>query len=318
MPWFPFTGTAGVCLFFIISGFLITSLLLNERGQSRTVCLRLFYIRRCLRIFPPFYCYLAVISVLLALKLLPPVDGRGFLAAATYWRNFYNGPSDWVIEHTWSLSVEEQFYLIWPIVVSVLSLRRAFVAGVVGVAGWPLLQMLRHGQPFHPDGHGALEKAAIETVLYGSLLAMAVRSSRAKPVLSVLASGVAGLVVPVALLWLIYRLNITGASVWPKQLTWMLSPLRNSLMTWFLWWCVQNQSHPFGRFLEARPVAFLGSMSYSLYLWQQPFLGFVHGWAATFPQNYLFAFVCAAASFFLVEKPLNSLRRRWQPATTAS
>src|SRR5439155_19913173 len=64
LRWFPLTGTTGVSLFFIISGFLITTLLLDERERYGRISLKDFYIRRSLRIFPAFYCYLAVVLLL--------------------------------------------------------------------------------------------------------------------------------------------------------------------------------------------------------------------------------------------------------------
>ena len=117
----------GVSVFFIISGFLITSLLLKELDATGTIGLRRFYLRRSFRIFPPFYLYLSIVS-LLTLAGVFHIQLRALLFAATYMSNYYLGPggSSAALQHTWSLSLEEQFYLVWP--AALLFLRRSSTA----------------------------------------------------------------------------------------------------------------------------------------------------------------------------------------------
>ena len=100
-------GGAGVYLFFIISGLLITFLLMREKTASGNVDLKSFYFRRSLRIFPPFYAYLAVVLILWALGM--EEKWGSVLAAATYISNYYLPPIGGLLAATWSLSLEEQF-----------------------------------------------------------------------------------------------------------------------------------------------------------------------------------------------------------------
>src|SRR5262249_1060512 len=102
----------GVRVFFVISGFLITQILLEELAESGTVQLGRFYFRRTLRIFVPYYAFLIALFALerAGVILVGPND---FQAAATYTTN-YNPHAAWQLAHTWSLSVEEQFYLLLP------------------------------------------------------------------------------------------------------------------------------------------------------------------------------------------------------------
>ncbi|HMC86217.1 MAG TPA: acyltransferase family protein, partial [Chitinophagaceae bacterium] len=103
----------GVKLFFVISGFLITTLLIKEKIKTNTINLKKFYIRRFLRIFPVFYLFLIVIIVLnFVLHLAIP--WYIFLTAALYLTNFFIYQTHWTMVHFWSLSVEEQYYLVWP------------------------------------------------------------------------------------------------------------------------------------------------------------------------------------------------------------
>ena len=110
-------GNQGVAVFFGISGLLITHLLLKELRHNGNISLRRFYLRRTMRIFPPFYVFLLVIGILSVLHQVH-VSAGDMLAAATYTWNYvsFEGKgSRWFLAHCWSLSLEEQFYLLWPL-----------------------------------------------------------------------------------------------------------------------------------------------------------------------------------------------------------
>ncbi len=305
-----FNGTAGVCLFFVISGFLITTLLLRERQKTGRISLRDFYIRRTLRIFPPFYIYLAFVAVLWAWGTVE-VNPRGFLAAATYWRNFYYGPEDWIIQHSWSLTIEEQFYILWPTCVALLTPPLSFLAGLGLMLFWPLLRFLKHGFLFSPIGTDAMRTAGIDTILFGVILAYLVHSPRWGPRLRNAVRGYTWLVVPLVTLWMAY----TCQHHWPASWTFALPLLRNVSLTILLWWSIVNVDTPIGRLLNWKPVVFVGLISYSLYLWQQLFL-VPYFKSPPFPQltalpAYILAFVAGTLSYYLVEKPTDRLRKRF-------
>ncbi|HMA03779.1 MAG TPA: acyltransferase, partial [Gemmatimonadaceae bacterium] len=138
----------GVCVFFVISGYLITTLLAREAELRDGVSLRRFYLRRTLRIFPPYYAYLLTILVgVFALGWeLPP--GARLWPAFTYTTNVI--PTHfWLTLHAWSLSIEEQFYLTWPIVLALSIRHRGVSAGLrsgqrlalMGLMAFPLLRV---------------------------------------------------------------------------------------------------------------------------------------------------------------------------------
>lgn len=109
-----FNGALGVNVFFIISGFLITILLIEEKKKNGYISLKDFYIRRTLRIFPAYYFLLLVYYILQVYGLLD-INRLGWISVLTYTKQFYDGgPHE--IGHLWSLSVEELFYLIWPFI----------------------------------------------------------------------------------------------------------------------------------------------------------------------------------------------------------
>lgn len=121
-------GELGVRIFFVISGFLITYLLLKERSKNGGVNLKAFYIRRLLRIFPVFYFYLGIVAIL-NFSLGFQVPSLYFLSAALYIQNFSPWGSSWLIGHSWSLAVEEQFYLLWPAIFFVSKNLKSFLYG---------------------------------------------------------------------------------------------------------------------------------------------------------------------------------------------
>lgn len=119
-------GRLGVTVFFVISGFLITTLLLRERERRGSISLKGFYLRRAVRIFPAFLAFMAFIIVAHEMGWIQ-LNRYDLVSAFTYTVNYHPGRS-WYIGHLWSLSVEEQFYLLWPLALVVLSRTRALAA----------------------------------------------------------------------------------------------------------------------------------------------------------------------------------------------
>lgn len=119
-------GTLGVDLFFAISGLLITYRMLEEHDRTGEVSLRSFYIRRAFRILPAALLFLAVVSVLSAIGILP-ITPMEIISSLLFFRNYYADatPLTWYTVHYWSLSVEEHFYLLWPALLVGLGITRA-------------------------------------------------------------------------------------------------------------------------------------------------------------------------------------------------
>src|ERR1043166_2837796 len=124
--------------FFVLSGFLITSILLAENERCFKDYLSRFYWRRILRTFPAYFSFLLISCLVYALTKQP----KGLLSAlpplAGYWYNFsrlFDQPSPLMFQHLWSMSVEEQFYLMWPFVVFALSLAnlRRLLLGIIAI-----------------------------------------------------------------------------------------------------------------------------------------------------------------------------------------
>ncbi len=305
-------GDLGVSIFFVISGFLITTLLVKgldrgERGLGR------FYLRRFFRIFPPYYVYLAVVGALWASHRVPMVEGA-FVSSIAYVSNYYpyglSHPEStgWLVGHTWSLSLEEQFYLLWPACLIFLGRRRAAWLGVALLALVPLSRLLTLHLLAGTAYAGQVNRmfhTRVDTIMAGCVLALVGSFPAVQRML------VAGLrhawtgAVALVLLWLVLRAGFAGGST--------VSSLALSVEAWLLAYlvafAVANARTLTGRLLNWRPLRHLGVISYGLYLWQQLFDGPVHllqhRWLL--PVAILGA---AEASYWLVERPSYRVRDR--------
>jgi len=274
-------GALGVAVFFAISGYLITTLLLEDQN------LRGFYVRRAFRILPPAYLYLIVVAIAEPLR-------RGELASAAFFYSNYWADRSWYTAHFWSLSMEEHFYLLWPVLLIGLGVRRALIAASVLIAMIALWRpwSLAHVQLPFP----ALQRTdmRLDAFLFAGILAILLRGPYRVPLLRVLTAA-----------WFRVLSGLTLLAVWTWALagsasatgTLIESALLPAALASVMYW---PGSRVF-RFLETQPLRWMGRISYGLYLWQQLFLvppagGFLPRVALTF--------AAATASYYLLERPL--------------
>ena len=278
----------GVRIFFIISGYLITTLLLNEQAKSGTIGLRDFYIRRAYRILPAAIVFMLPVFVIFRHQL----SWYHMAAAALYFANFDFG-HPWFLGHLWSLSVEEQFYFLWPGVLKKWYRHRtAILTGVVAFA--PLYRIACHFLQLHGRADETFPAVA-DILAIGCLLAV---FARRLP--NIRGAWAAIMLLPVALVPIYAgraHFHISPA------LLFVYWPLMHLSIAGILLHVVQ---HPY-RILNLRPVVWLGKISYGLYLWQQLF---VFGEHARPWYGVLFALGLAAASHYVVEQPMLRLRDR--------
>ena len=278
----------GVRIFFIISGYLITTLLLKEYEKSSTIGLREFYVRRAYRILPAAIVFMVPVFVIFWHDL----RWYHMAAAALYLANFDFG-HPWFLGHLWSLSVEEQFYSLWPGVLKKWHRHRVVIlVGVVALA--PLYRVVCHFLGLHGRADETFPAVA-DVLAIGCLLAIfAARLPKIKTVWASI------MTVPVALVpaYLgLLRFHITPV------LLFVLWPVMHLSIAGLLLHVVQK---PYW-VLNVRPVVWLGQISYSLYLWQQLFAYGDHHRPWYFV---LFAIGLASASYYLVEQPMLRLRER--------
>jgi peptidoglycan/LPS O-acetylase OafA/YrhL len=300
-------GWIGVDLFFVISGFIITTLLLRERDRTGRVRLPAFYARRALRILPAYYAYLLVVALAWPGRL----TDRDWVGVLTYTQNFTPGLGSWPVSHFWSLSLEEHFYLFWPAAVVGLGPRGAARLAAAVVALSPILRAVAlQVLPMESTGHPAafLTWCRADTIAAGCLLAFAVRSAAGRRALARLDR---------------HRVASSALAVAVVGVTWVALPslpdaglpfyftAQAAGLTVLVWLAVARPDSPAGRVLNARPVAWVGVLSYSLYVWQQPFADPAGGtWWQGVPVGLGLAFACAVLSRYLVELPFLRVKDR--------
>jgi peptidoglycan/LPS O-acetylase OafA/YrhL len=274
----------GVRVFFVISGYLITTLLLEEHEHTGGINLTKFYIRRAYRILPAVFAFLIVVSVVYWRQL----RWYDIAAAALYVANF-DHLRPWFLGHLWSLSVEEQFYFLWPGVLRKWYRHRTTILLTVAVLA-PLYTTLAYFFKIPEAGHTF--PAVMDNLAAGCLLAIfAPKIPKIKPVIFVIMAVVVVLV----------PLQIQDSRMKTLALLFLLWPLLYLSIAGIILHVART---PY-TLLNFSAIVWLGKISYSVYLWQQLFS---FGPTAR-PWYYLVVpFVLGAASYYFVEQPTLRLR----------
>lgn len=288
-----YLGPLGVKIFFVISGFVICRLLILEESRYGSVSLKGFYYRRIFRILPPFYIYLAALSLLLCLGLIHE-SWRAILGSALFLFNINVVPHSWFVGHTWSLALEEQFYLVFPtmwVLMPKACKGQIFLGLFFLLAAWNLSMIY--------TGWDAListsSRAGFACICFGVLIA--IYETRARAV----ANAVPAFLVVLVLLMLLY--HPVGAKTGKAALyeSLIVPPAIGLGLLFSLQRGVWLRA-----FLCSKPVQGIGLTSYGIYLWQQLF---------TAPKTYfsstgqiismLLPLLCLIVplSYFILEKP---------------
>mgnify|MGYP000684064229 FL=1 len=342
-------GFLGVDVFFVLSGFLITSLLLDEVGRTGRIGLRDFWIRRARRLLPALM--VMVLAVVAARELFAPeatANLRQDAVAALFWMSnwvfvaqqtdyFSQGAPPSPLQHTWSLAVEEQYYLMWPLLVAAvvtalaaLAYRRGvpltpravrtavFVLASVGVVASATVSVtLASEESLNRVYFGT--DTRVQALLVGAAAAAlfvrdwrGVASGRA-----VLGSGwarwAARLLPAAGLVVLVSAAHIaTGSAEEFRNGLLIVVALAAALVIAPV---ALEQNGPVARLLAASPRVGLGAISYGVYLWHWPIFLLVNGERTGVTGWQLFALRCAATvaaaavSWWLIEQPI----REWRP-----
>ncbi|MDR3416050.1 MAG: acyltransferase [Nevskia sp.] len=301
-------GIVGVDLFFVISGFIITQLLLRER-RGGSISLASFWLRRALRILPPFAAACGGLA-LAATAGLMNWSWPSFFGAVTFTKNTPLFGGDWFFGHFWSLSVEEQFYLLWPLLFMLAAPLTASTQAVSAVLlASPVLAWMcaRYWQPLQNV------LPFIPYLAVGCLLSLRRWRSRTFPPDSSRRTRLLRLAAVVPLGF--------GCAYLKGEHRWvaLTIPAEAVLLPLCAFMLVDECVRPDGLLkglLTVAALRWLGAVSYSLYLWQQLFLGpedaytgpwFWNRW----PQNLLAALASGVLAHLLVERPCVRLKQRW-------
>lgn len=318
-------GGWGVYLFFAISGYLITTRILGDEAKVGRFRLKDFYVRRVLRIQPAALVYLAVLAILMVTAVYSGRWGAWFGAVFMY-TNFLYTPLDgpragYLTGHFWTLAVEEHFYILLSLLLFFVRRQRVYVFGAL-LALIVLLQAF-----FHAPVSGRKTWDCINFLLFAAFMALLLKQDSIRKFFedwvppSVVFVGTF-LAMGASLIAQFGRHHILHHFKEPEYAA-------RTLFYSFTFWVISTCLHPRSlttRFLELPPLRFIGRLSYSLYLWHVIFfisrsevVGIHWHPLLTFaerPYRYIATFAVAAASYYLVEKPLIRQGHRLAPPAT--
>jgi peptidoglycan/LPS O-acetylase OafA/YrhL len=312
-------GKSGVTLFFVLSGYLISRLLLREEDKNQRIDLGRFYTRRAIRLFPALWLYLGTVFILWLCGLIQNHPWYSFISSLFYTRNLVGQGHE--TNHLWSLAVEEHFYLVWPLLLIVIG-RAHRVRLVVCLLGIVLVKVWR----WYALGHGYAHAGSLyirtdfrfDGLLIGCALALWERiapdffkrtlSMRVVPA----ALGLSSLAV-FSVLLVLQAYGFGSAVAGSTPVAFAAAGMIAAATAGHGLWC---------RALRVAPLLWLGRVSYGLYLWQQLFFhGPVPSGLDDIRSNTVFAFAAifgtASLSYYCLERPLLRWKdARYQPRPT--
>jgi peptidoglycan/LPS O-acetylase OafA/YrhL len=309
---FPyFNGLVAVRVFFVISGFLITALLVSEQEQSGHISLSRFYKRRFVRLFPVQFAY---IVFLLILTLTTPlqISACRFATALTYLKNY--GCAGKIDGHMWTLSVEEQFYLLWPLVLTLMPRKWWFIVSFIFIAISPLSRIYQYRFEYAPGTSPVWWwlTSNSDVIMVGCIAGLVFKKdwvgrwAAYRPGLGRVIASALLIIPPILTNYLLLGL-----------LTVTIGPLIQAVgAAYLVLSCVLVRKGALYRLLNFSPLVYIGLMSYSLYVWQQVFFfatpadfGLSRSLIFQFPIDLFIAIGAGCLSYFGLERPLAGLRR---------
>jgi peptidoglycan/LPS O-acetylase OafA/YrhL len=315
-------GHLGVYVFFVISGLLITWLMIREREATGTISFKDFYIRRCLRILPVFWALLVTVALLKFAGLLS-VTSYEIFRVFTFTYNYPSPASSiakdaWSLVHTWSLSLEEQFYLLWPITFFLLRRKLAARLALILALAGPVLPLTDYFLFPALRGSDGIE-ARIGLLMAGCAIAFVLDSPSWKQQIRMLPKW------PIPARALLVLILLLGAPFGPSasasigaRIVRMASPsLEALLVALALPTLIAGKPGLAFRVLNLPLARHFGKLSFSIYIWQQLFL--VPGSCNTFMPllwRLLALYFVSLCSYYFLERPFLRLRSRFRNGVT--
>ena len=320
---FAYFGLVGVRIFFILSGYLITHVLVSEWNSTGSISIKNFFFRRVLRIFPCFFAYLLIL-LLLRYGNIIDIEYQAILLAFLYaqnWNVFQNTPAfatSWLVAHSWSLSVEEQFYLIYPFVFKkiekLFSTRLLLHLMIVITIGtffralnysFPEISKLTGG-PFFMNADFLLVGVALRWWLPNNKTTLQAKLKYPKDVLLVAS---------------IFAMLLASRYEYKSAINLLIcSNIELISITYLISYILLFPQSRLGMLFEQPIFVYVGKISYSIYVWQQLFLGSSELWLnypyfTHLPLNLVMTFACAVLSYYLIEKPFLRMKDRFSSRT---
>jgi peptidoglycan/LPS O-acetylase OafA/YrhL len=321
-------GTIGVQIFFILSGLLITHLLYSEHEKYGQINLKYFIFRRALRIFPVYYLMLTSLLIL-GLFLETMTTPKQLFLSAIYWSNHaHSGDYNITLGHTWSLAVEEHFYILWPPILMIMFRRKLTPSNQILLLtiSIVLLHFLQKSltENIFISGNFKVERWTTSAAIY-------------------LIAGCIGGILLHTNYW-----NLIQSKKWLSTVLGILFIMGFFVEFWYqdkdyftkylrivgilagILWIIVNQESFITRFLESKPIAYIGRISYGIYLWQGFFLATGPGrqntqqwplaaeihFEALFNPGFILLCIAAPLSYHLFEVKFLKLKEKYRQLST--
>jgi peptidoglycan/LPS O-acetylase OafA/YrhL len=322
-------GYLGVDVFFVLSGLLITTVLLRERDRRDTISFSNFYVRRALRLFPALGA-VVIFSVIAAVAMPSQAWATPTLHALpavvfyfSNWARVANHNFGGLFGHTWSLAIEEQFYLVWPLVMLFLLRRqlsrRQIAAGLLLAA---VIDMLYRQVGISAGLNLYRVDSGIDTYCDGLLLGCALAvylSDSDRPALAAGVRRVVSVLAWGALGALIVDILVGNTGISGREVTFPLAPICAAVI---LLGVSEAPRSKLAQALSLRPAVWIGERSYGLYLWHLPIYLIIAdlGWSRGRIDltRVALSFVAAALSYRFIEQPFLRLKTRFSNAQGAA
>ncbi len=328
----------GVCLFFVLSGFLITRILLSakekdtELGRGHGFSLKRFYIRRTIRIFPIYYLTLGLLFIF----NVPPVRDKIFWLATYMSNNYIAYKSNWLgsVDHLWSLAVEEQFYIFFPFLILLIPLKNLktsllfLIVLAVSLRGYLFFSGASWIQPY------VLMPACLDAFGFGGILGLLVfykKDTYLKYINTPLSLAIGISIYSLTVIWL------QAVPEGHNYVSVIFLRLSESILSFLILAYLINgdDKKPFlNRIFEWIPLVYIGQISYGIYIYHNfiynayhssphnPFVKIANAITASFGDGFygtgikiLFLYVSvvliATLSWYIIEKPINKLKNRY-------
>jgi peptidoglycan/LPS O-acetylase OafA/YrhL len=310
------SGDTGVKIFFVLSGFLISRILLREKFKTGKISFSNFYIRRFLRLLPPLIPFYLGVVVLMGFNFIRP-QWFGLTLSVFYLYNFvprryYSGE----LGHTWSLSLEEQFYIFWPVVISFFKKYIPYLVAIIIVICIlaqeyiPGMSVHHNGKVYPLNTYSYLDRwffPAVAPIMVGALFSY-LEFNREEKWRYYFADKYLFLIVSLLLFFL------------PAYIPWIIFEFSYAIqllqmcgIALLLIWVFFNQNSLLTRFLEFKPLSYIGKISYGLYVYHGLFIRTGRGdlYMQKFPLNLFLTIGVAILSYELYEKKILKLKRKF-------
>jgi peptidoglycan/LPS O-acetylase OafA/YrhL len=311
-----FNSHLGVMIFFVLSGYLITTLLIKEKERTGEINVKHFYLRRALRIFPVFYLYLFVVTLLYWFGKVK-ISGYLLIFSSLYLNNYMNlfpvdmgdAPDYRILGHFWTLSLEEQFYLVWPTLVILVGLLNMKKIMPFILCAYPLMRITTYLLfPAMRGQIGMMLHTMGDCIFWGCFAALIEKFNR-PAVDKMITAFMEKRIYPFSLFVVLFIICPIGSYYLKGMFSLTIGFTIEGICISTLLLFILNGKPEYMNFLNNKILMYIGLLSYSIYIWHVLFLR-TDTILNIFPLNIIATGIVAYCSYHYIEMPILKLKNK--------